>query len=110
MPSAAATGEPPYFCTMSATNGRTSRVRMDLESIRYGLIRSSGALAHVEAGVRDHRVQSAQRGAAAGSPGVEIAVLPPPQRLEGPSGLVVPEPVDEIGGDRRDVIGDPELQ
>ena len=41
IPSASATDEPPYFCTMSATNGRTSRVGMDLEFIRYRLVRSS---------------------------------------------------------------------
>jgi hypothetical protein len=26
MPSASATDEPPYFCTMRATDGRTSRI------------------------------------------------------------------------------------
>src|SRR5580658_9574464 len=94
MPSASATEDPPYFCTTRATVDESIRCR----------------LADVEAGVRDDRVQRAQGGAAVGAPVVEVAVLPPPQRLEGPPGLVVPEPVDEIGGDRRDVVGDPERQ
>src|SRR5262245_19831480 len=42
------------------------------------------------------------------SPMVHIGVLPPPQRLGRPVGLVVPQPVDEVGSDRREVIREPE--
>jgi len=41
---------------------------------------------------------------------VEIGVLPPPQRLERPPGLVVLEAVDEVGDHGRDVVRDPERQ
>src|SRR5207247_10535258 len=60
--------------------------------------RACALLGDVQAGVRDHGVQRAQCGPAVGTPVVEIGVLPPPQRLERPAGLVVLE-AGEAGGD-----------
>src|SRR3954452_13810987 len=72
--------------------------------------RARALFGDVQAGVRDHGVQRAQSGPAVGAPVVEVAVLPPPQRLERAPGLIVLEAVDEIGGHVRDVVRDPERQ
>src|SRR3954449_10339057 len=69
--------------------------------------RARALLGDVQAGVRDHGVQRAQCGPAVGTPVVEIGVLPPPQRLERPAGLVVLEAVEEVSDHGRDVVRDP---
>ena len=53
-------------------------------------------------------MQRAQGGTGVSAPVVEVGVLPPPQGLQLPVGPIVLEPVDEVGGDGRDVIGQPE--
>src|ERR1700749_3254547 len=80
---------------------RTSRV--DPRSSRAGAL-----LGDVQAGVGAHGAQGPQSGPAVGTPLVEIGVLPPPQLLERPAGLVVLEAVDEVGDHGRDVFRDPE--
>src|SRR5215469_13133327 len=65
-------------------------------------------VSHVKAGMGDDGVEGAKGGAAVCSPVIHIGVLPPPQRLGRATGLVVPQPVNQVGGDRREVIGEPE--
>ena len=106
MPSASATDEPPYFCTTSATaractspavvliGPELTAVHAERAGVdpRLGSAAAGALLGDVQAGVRDHGVQRAQCGPAVGAPVVEVGVLPPPQRLERPAGLVVLRP------------------
>src|SRR5215469_11641755 len=61
-------------------------------------------LSDVQSGVRDHRVQGAQRGATVRSPVVHVRVLPPPQRLSDPAGFIVLKAVDQVSRNRRQII------
>src|ERR1700723_1109308 len=135
IPSASATEDPPYFWTTRATagspppgsdSGTWQRSRPSCadggqdESTRgmraaTGPPGASGRLAgrrhplgHVQAGVGHHRMQRTQRRPAVRAPVVHVGKLPPPQRLGGPAGLVVLEPVDQVGRHRGQVIGQPE--
>src|SRR5690348_7241472 len=128
IPSASASEEPPYFCTIrfkarcssgaamvanyigSRYIGRRhflwlyrTRPRLDRwnpestdDQQRVADLRSATRLAgdlflgDVEPRVRDDGVQRPQGRAAVRPPLVDIGVLPPPQRLRAPAGLVVP--------------------
>src|SRR5436305_10907448 len=75
IPSASATDDPPYFCTTSATAAPHLPKVVDgtliLSTERRRCSPSSRAcalLGDIQAGVRDHGVQRAQRGPAVGAP------------------------------------------
>src|SRR5215472_16474297 len=109
MPSASATEEPPYFCTTRATvvpappGSGTSHLRCRVYRAKVALT-CRRFLGHIQAGVRDDRVQRAQRGPAVGAPVVDVGVLPPPERLGNPARFIVLQAVDHIRRYRRKIV------